>query len=263
MRDRVLLSAGAGNIDACIAAALEHGLGIEVMAFAFSNMLDHADIAAHIVRYQRLLARVHDAGLPVTLHGPFIDLASGSPDAKVNALAQARYRQGMAVAEQLGAKTVVFHANFIASLRAPDYRTGWHERNARFWTTIGREAADRGLTLAIENMWEFEPQIIAGLLADLDMPNVRACLDVGHAVLFSDPGVALEQWLHVLGPYIVHLHLNNNDGHTDVHRPLSRGVIDYRAVLPLLRALPHVQTMVLEMNHVVDMQESFGYFNLR
>jgi len=40
MTDTVLLSAGRQNIQECVQLAHERGLGIEVMAFAFPDVLD-------------------------------------------------------------------------------------------------------------------------------------------------------------------------------------------------------------------------------
>lgn len=257
--DSVVLSANPGNIQACITYAAEHGLGVEMMEFGYANALGD-DMDARIARYQALLRPLHEAGLFLSMHGPFVDLASGSPDPLVNTLAMARYRTGLNVATRLGARLVVYHANFIALLRAPDYRQGWTERNIPFWRTLGLEARERGLQIAVENMWEFEPEIIADLLRAVDLPEVQACLDVGHAHLFTDAGVPFTRWVEVLAPYIAHIHMNNNDGKTDIHRPFGQGALNMAHILNLLRHLPHAPRTVLEMNTLADMQASLPYF---
>ena len=255
MTDQVLLSAGRKNIDACLDLAAEYRLGIEVMAFAFPDVLD-GDWRTEVAWYQNALK---DVPL-VTMHGPFFDMAPGSPDKRVNALVRERYQQALDIAEMIHARTVVFHANFIGSLRNEDYRVGWHARNVEFWRDMAAYAATRNVTIAMENMWEFDPHIIADILKAVDHPNLRACIDVGHAHLFSD--VPFDHWLQVNAPYIVHMHMNNNDGKLDYHRAFPDGTLDYHALLPKIRALPHHPTMTLEMDDVDMMRRSLSYFEL-
>lgn len=261
MADQVLLSANQTNLEDCIKLALQYNLGIELMTFAFPYVLDNnwRDLLAS---YKDWLAPVRG---PITMHGPFLDMAPGSPDSRINEICKLRYKHGIHIASQIGAKYIVFHANFIASIHNPEYRYGWHQRNLTFWTEMAEYAQQKGVTIAIENMWEFDPDIIGDLLRELDHPNLRACIDIGHAHLFSiqqDEDLTFEDWLLTLAPYLVHIHMNNNDGKLDVHRSLADGVLPYTEILERLRKLPHQPTMVLEMDQVEDMRISLSYFNL-
>ena len=76
----VQLSAGIDNIEACVELAIAHNLGIEVMAFAFPHILDN-DWKHHVNEYRNYLRPVPG---PITLHGPFMDMAPGSPDMRIN-----------------------------------------------------------------------------------------------------------------------------------------------------------------------------------
>jgi len=254
--DRILLSAGRKNIEACIELAVEQELGIEVMNFAFPDVLDGA-WERDLVLYQQILTPV--PGL-ITMHGPFFDMTPGSPDKQIEAVVERRYKHAIEIAQALNAKIVVFHANFIASLHNEEYRVGWQKRNAEFWSPIAEFAAAHDVTLAVENMWEFDPFIITDVLHAVDHPNLRACLDVGHAHLFSK--VPFTEWLRVVEPYLVHVHMNNNDGKLDYHRAFPDGVLDYHQILTLLHALPNPVSMTLEMDTVDDMRRSLSYFGV-
>lgn len=256
MADRVLLSALPDNAEACVTLALEHGLGIELMAFAYPQLLD-GDWKSSLLHYRRLLAPLN--GL-ISLHGPFFDMAPGSIDEKIKALTVERYQQVIRIASELEAKTVVFHANFIAAIRTEDYRRGWQARNVEFWGRLGTFAQHHGVMLAVENMWEFDPDIIGDVLREVAHPHVRACLDVGHAHLFSD--VPFDVWLGRLAPFIVHAHINNNPGHADYHQGLHDGVLPYAQLLPRLRSLPHRPVLTLEMDRVEDMTSSLDLLEL-
>ncbi len=263
MTDLVSLSAGLNNIENCVELAQQCNLGIEVMAFSYPEILD-GDWRATVKQYKRLLDYVPG---PITLHGPFMDMVSGSPDPRVNAVSNARFSHAIRIAAELGAHIVVFHTNFIGTLHNAFYRIGWHQRNVAFWRPLADYAQQHGVVIALENMWEFDPTIIGNLLEEVNHPCLRACLDVGHAHVFSDKMYDFDYWLRVMEPWIIEYHMNNNNGIIDEHHGFDwdSGALDYNDILPKLRALntplkPPV--MVLEMNHVKDMSDSLYYFQL-
>ncbi len=260
MGDQVSLSAGIGNFKECVALACERGLGIELMAFSVPGVLD-GEWRTLTREYREALAAVPGK---LSIHGPFMDLVSGSPDERINMITYGRYEHVIRIADLLGVEQVVFHANYIGLLHNDFYRHGWHQRNVDFWGPLGDYARAYGIVVAIENMWEFDPSIIGNLLHELEHPNLRACIDVGHATLFSDPGVTFDHWRETLAPWVIELHMNNNNGAMDEHFGLDweHGVLDYGSLLPKLRDLPNKPLMVLEMDRLADMQESLHYFDL-
>ena len=259
--DQVLLSANRANFNDCVRLASQYRLGIEVMAFAFPDVLD-GNWQHLLQEYKHALREVRG---PITVHGPFLDMAPGSPDKRINEICKSRYKHGIHVAAELNARCIVFHANFIAAIHNLEYRHGWHERNLIFWRDMADYAADHGVPIAIENMWEFDPYIISDLLREINHPYLRACIDVGHAHLFSiqqDEKLSFEVWLRTMEPYLIHFHMNNNDGKLDVHRGFPDGVLDYNSILKRIRQMRHQATMTLEMDHVSDMRASLPYFDL-
>lgn len=256
MGERILLSSSPKNIEDCVRLAVAKDLGIELMVFAYPDVLD-GDWRAVVERYKVLLRPV--PGM-ITMHGPFMDMASGSPDQQINEVCKGRFRHALRIARDLGAQIVVLHANFIAAIHTEEYRAGWQRRNIAFWEQIADYAQQLNVTVAVENMWEFDPDIIGDVLKAIDHPNLRACLDVGHAHLYSQ--VPFTEWLDSLAPYLVHMHMNNNDGITDFHRGLGRGVLDYGALLDKVRTLPNPPSITLEMDAVEDMETSLPFFRL-
>jgi len=256
--DRVLLSAGQHNIEECIDLALNFNLGIEVMAFAFPAVLD-GDWEGTLATYRKMLRPV--PGL-LTMHGPFMDMAPGSPDHQIEQITVERYQQAIRIASELRAEVIVFHANFIAAIHNIEYRVGWHKRNLDFWARMAAYAERYGVTLAVENMWEFDPYIITDILKEVNHPYLRACLDVGHANLFSDEEFPFSLWLETVQPWLIHTHMNNNNGKIDVHHGLHDGVLDYHRVLEQIRSLPNPPTITLEMDKVSDMRASLYFLQL-
>lgn len=260
MTDRVLLTADRNNLEECVDLATEYNLGVEIMAFAYPDVLD-GNWEHEVSMYRTLLRRVPGT---ITMHGPFMDMVSGSPDERINQVCQQRYQHALYIARELDVNTLVLHANFIGSLHNPSYREGWHKRNVAFWAGLAEYAKQVDVTIALENMWEFEPGIIADLMREVDHPNLRACLDVGHAHVFGDKERNFNNWLNTMAPWLVHMHMNNNNGILDEHHAFDweDGVLDYHDILSKVRALNIDPTMVLEMWKVDDMRKSLHYFEL-
>ncbi len=256
MPDRILLGASLHTFDDCLQLARQFGVGLELQAFAYPDVLED-DWEGLLKTYQRALI---DLPGERAMHGPFLDMSSGSPDPRIREVVQRRFSHAIEIADRLQIPTVVFHANFIASIRNDAYRREWTLAQIEFWGPLAERALRLGITLALENMWEFDPNIIGGVLSELHSPSLMACLDVGHASLFSD--VPLRVWLDTLAPYLVHLHLNNNLGQVDEHLAFDDGVLDYHQVLPMLRALPNHPAFSLEIGEVEAIRRSLSYLHL-
>jgi len=255
--DQILLGTVQHNFSSCLPLALDYGLGLEIQTFAYPDVLagNWRDL---LMTYQRS-GLDHLAG-PLAVHGAFMDMAPGSPDPLIRDVTLRRTYEGLEVAAALGAQNIVFHTNFIASIRHPIYREGWTRRNIDFWGQVVTHAAALNLIITLENMWEPDPALLVDILQAVDSPYLRACLDVGHTSLFSE--TPFQDWLAAFEPYLVHVHTNNHDGRIDTHQALTDGVLDYTPILAALRALPVPPTITLEMNTVQAMQESFCCLDL-
>ncbi len=254
----ILLTADRNNVEDVMQLASERDLGVEVMAFAYPDILD-GNWKNTVATYRTILRRIIG---PVTLHGPFLDMAAGSPDTRINQVVFQRFQHAIHIASELEVKTIVLHANYIGSLHNEVYREGWHKRNVAFWFPLAEIARENGVTIALENMWEYEPSILADLLREVNHSNLQACIDIGHAYVFGDKDYDIQHWLDMMEPWLIHIHSNNNNGIIDEHYGYDwqQGVLDYNRILRLLHAMNKNLNVVLEMYHVEDMRDSLYYF---
>lgn len=225
--------------------ALTAGWGLELQAFSHPAVLEQPRTL--LKAYRSLLAGFSG---PLALHGAFFDMSVHSEDARIIATTRTRYLQNLDVAVALGAQRVIFHTNFLPMLRHPRFREQWLTRNLAFWSDFAGEARQRGLHIALENMWDPDPYLLQALMNELQSPDIGVCLDVSHTRVYGS-AYPLETWLAALAPYIIHIHLNNTDGSDDNHLGLqdARGVLHYASVLPYI--LSHVSDtvwMVLELD---------------
>lgn len=111
---------------------------------------------------------------------------------------------------------------------SPEAKTSW-------LADLVRAATDRGLTVTVENLDE-PPEVLRRVLDAI--PDLRCCLDVGHAHLDGRTDGA-RTYLEVLGDRLglVHVH-DNHGGHGkagDEHLSFGKGTVDLERDVRALR----------------------------
>ncbi len=253
--DKVLLACDHYNFDECLELANERGLGLEIQTFAYPDALDNHP--EWVTVYEHKLRGFTGE---LSMHGAFMDMTSASLDPKIVAVARERYLHNIEIAGRLHAQTIVFHANYLTNMRNIPFRRGWTDRQVQFWGRLVETAGAMNIRLALENMWEYDPALIGDVLRQIKSPTLIACLDVGHVHLFSE--VPFKNWLTDLDGYIQYTHLNNNGGRVDEHRGFDDGVLDYKAILPMLRSLPTPPLMSLEIESAAAMRRSLPFLDI-
>ena len=162
----------------------------------------------------RNLREVLDYNPVLSIHAPFMDLSPGAVDSRVREATMSRFHQVFEIAEILRPLAVVFHSGY------EKWRYGlnmdlWIEKSLLTWQPLNKVASGMGAMIAIENIFEEEPTNLKLLMEGMNSPNFGVCFDTGHFNLFSK--TSLEDWLEALNPYIVELHLHDNDGTQDQH----------------------------------------------
>lgn len=240
--------------------ALAYGSGLEIQAFSDPDVLQDS-WRPLLQEYKALLK---DFPGSISCHGAFFDMYAASFDPRVVALTRERYLLNLDIAAGLGATRVVFHTNFLPMIRTESYRHAWLQNQRAFLLMMELEAAQRGLELAIENMWDPDPHLMIELFADLPVPHIGVCLDVSHAYLYRfNRQQPVEFWLRTLSPYITHVHMNNTRGVIDEHLALNAqgGALNYAALLPALAELERDPILVVEIDEPEAAEQSLQFIN--
>jgi len=209
------------NIEETLKLAKEYNLGFEYNDFFAPDVLDDSD------RLVALCKNYKQHSLPeyTTLHGAFFDVIPFSLDKRVKEISLQRIHQSIDVARMMGAKAVVFHTNYNPFLNSTSYINGFIKENIRIWDEILKANPD--INIYLENMFDTTPDIMVKLAENLQAnPNFGICLDYGHAALSK---VAPYEWAKVLGQYVKHIHLNDNDLISDLHLAWGDGKIHREA----------------------------------
>ena len=166
-----------------------------------------------------------DYGPEISLHAPFMDLSPGAVDEKIRAITMERFEQALDLCGQLGAKTVVFHSGYEKwkyALRVDI----WLERSVLTWEPLIKKAQKTGIRIAVENIFEDSPDNLIALFERFSgCAHFGLCFDTGHFNLFSK--VPIESWIVPLKKNIIELHLHDNDGSMDAHRPIGDGTFPF------------------------------------
>jgi len=203
----------------------EHRLNLELYFSASSlDAMGREDIA-------RLRASL-DHNPSLSIHAPFMDLSPGAMDSKVRAITLERFSCVLDIAEVISPEVVVFHSGYEKWKYAhrPDI---WLKGSIMTWRPLIERAKDIGVKIAIENIFEDEPSNLRMLMDQLYSEHFGLCFDTGHFNLFST--VSLHAWLSDIGPYILALHLHDNDKSFDSHLPIGDGTFDFGTLFAILR----------------------------
>jgi sugar phosphate isomerase/epimerase len=230
--------------------AEERGTGIEIQHFADAPLLDGA--------WREKLTEIKNAfaGFSghVSMHAPFTSMDPASWDPQILAISRGRYFHALQIAEQLGARTAVFHLWYPISSKYHGRLDGWIDRRITFWGEFARVAEKLGVTIVLENTHEEDPSAQARLLQAVNSPALRACLDTGHANMTA--ATTLERWIAELSPWLTHVHAHNNSGSTDDHWTFEKGTLNMPAVLRGLAALKNPPRVCLELRNMDDQLSS-------
>lgn len=143
----------------------------------------------------------------------------------------------------LGCRTYVLHLGFTDP--AQDRPASWDRvRNAV--DALAPEAEALGIALALENGmagYQASNEELLSLVADYAHPAVGICYDSGHAHVST--GRATEV-LESFAPYVVTVHLHDNDGTGDQHLLPGQGTIDWVPLAAALRQCPRLLNVETE-----------------
>ena len=220
------------------------GLGLEIAQFCTAaNIDENFDSKDFEVRQQIV------SGQNVIFHAPFNELFPCAIDPKARELAAFRYRQAIDLALEYGASKIVIHGGYNPYIYYPVWYT---EQSILFWRDFLQE--DPKIQIVLENVLEEESAYILDIVREVDHPDFRMCLDIGHVNAYASHSPV--QWLQECAVWISHFHIHNNDGSWDSHNSLEHGTIPMEALLRQADSICPEATYTLE---VIDALQSVAW----
>jgi sugar phosphate isomerase/epimerase len=211
----------------------EHRINPEL--YFSSDSLDHITVSTIKTLMERL-----DYNPSFSIHAPFMDLSPGAVDEKIRAITLDRFFAVFDIAAVLRPKTIVFHSGYEKWKYAHRIDL-WLEGSLPTWEVLLRKAEAMNVRIAIENVFEDHPENLRMLMEKINSEHFGVCFDTGHFNLFST--ISLSEWLGELKPYIVELHLHDNDKTSDAHSAIGEGTFDFNALFAMVKDKDMVYTI--------------------
>jgi sugar phosphate isomerase/epimerase len=202
--------------------ATAYHCGIEIQSFWNPEFLKREPNA--ISYHQQVLNGIDTRGL----HGPFADLCPGSIDEMVREVARNRFNLAVQIAQKLNSTHIILHHGYVPGTSHP---SGWLSRSTVFWRAF-LDAVPKSIQIHLENLLEFDPELISEVVSSINRPNLDICLDIGHAHCNSKRTVIY--WIEQLKQQIGWVHMHDNHGGNDEHLGLGRGNIPMHEVCQAL-----------------------------
>ena len=218
---------------------------VEVLSLGRHSLLDPAN--ARVVEL---------AGLPFSVHGPFLHFEFGSRSSAAHRAAVDLHRRHLAATAELGGRLYVVHPDLQRRQRLLDRRTVYLLESA--FEELAELQDESGVTIAVENL-PFARHSHFRAPGDLDLRGLGLALDIGHAAATG----TLAHWLEDETHDLRHVHLHDNEGLPggDQHLPLGRGIIDVAPVIAAARSAE--ASLVLEHKNEADVIESLRHLHER
>ncbi len=245
---KILVIPDRKNIKASLELSAKYQLGFEYNDFFTPAVLeDEVGIRRIVSEYQ-----AYDLPEYTTLHGAFYDVIPFSVDSRIRRIADMRIEQSIQAAQSIGARAVVFHTNYNPFLNTEDYMRNWIQTNIRYWSGVLERYQE--VNIYLENMFDTTPDILERLSEGLgEYANYGICLDYAHAALSK---VEPELWAKQLGPFVKHIHLNDNDRVSDLHLAWGDGLMNREKFYQSYEDYMADATVLIETNSMENQARS-------
>lgn len=193
--------------------------------------------------FRSVAEQLHEHGLEITFHFPYMDLSPGSPEPEVRKLTIRRFEQMLPLVSLFKPKTAVCHTGYDPR-KYGSMRDVWLRNSFPIWSDLARKIVEEGCMLMLENVYEDGPSDILNLIEPLQEFGVGFCLDSGHQAVFGRR--PLHEWIVSMAPYLRQVHLHDNCGKNDDHRAPGMGTIDFEMLFREMRnrfSVPPVVTL--------------------
>jgi sugar phosphate isomerase/epimerase len=209
-------------LDFMLKHRLQPEIGLEGDFFYDQSREDYAAVA-------RVL---QEADLPCTLHAPFYDLAPGAFDREIRRITREKLHRAFELIAIFQPRSVVCHLNYEENKHA-NKQDEWFDHSLDTWRELLALAEAGQAPIMLENTYELGPEHHRQMFTALPSPFLRFCLDTGHTLAFAKN--SWRDWLPTLAPWLGQLHLHDNSGDSDDHRPIGSGIFDFAGLFGYLK----------------------------
>jgi sugar phosphate isomerase/epimerase len=190
--------------------------------------------------------------LTFVVHAPWAGVNIATPSPALRRAVLKRLEQSIVVAGQLGCRLWLFHPGSKTGLSHIYPGKDW-QLNLESVRALLQVARREGVNVAIENTPEPFPSLMKSVdnfhrfYQDLN-DDIGMVLDVAHANLNNQ----IQEFITQLSKKIVHMHVSDNNGDSDLHLGIGHGNIDWTAVAKLVKAADYNNLIMIESTDHIE-----------
>ena len=208
-------------------------------------------IYAHetILKMKRL---AKEYNLPLQVHAPYVNVRLADLNPRIREASIQSIKDGIDLARQLDARIVTINLGNTTKRRLKQVHKDVRKGLLDSISTLSDYAEQHDVTIGIENVptdtsaWTEalgkRTEEIIEILKETHSKNIGVTFDVGHANTIDDPA----NFAVKLAPYMVNVHVHDNDGSNDQHLVIGQGNIDFLKILNILKQNGYAGSLVLE-----------------
>ena len=194
---------------------------------------------------------------PNSVHAPIKDVDIAAQNPKVRDKSIKLIMKTLEYCRSIECPILVLHPNGEegASLKPVDSKKNLIDSLTR----VAKRAEDLGVNVAIENMIDvkgrrFGSRIfhIKEVIESIGSPSLGICFDTGHVNLFADPNISMDGEIFEAGEHLMTLHVHDNNGMKDEHKPPGDGNIDWSQVVEALKKVNYTGVFMMEVQESDD-----------
>ena len=225
--------------------ARKHNLGIEISDFCTADNMD-----INYNETKEIVKKEIEGINRFTFHGPFNELFPSAIDTKARRLAMDRFIESYNLAKMYHANRIIYHSGYYSNMYYPIW---FKEKSISFWREFF-SSIDDAIMVCMENVFDDDPEVLINIIDEVNNPNFKICLDIGHANCYTK--ISVLDWIKRLNKRIGHFHIHNNDGFVDTHNGINDGIINMKEVFEAINVYAPNATITLE---VLESKESVDW----
>jgi len=190
--------------------------------------------------------------LDFVVHAPWAGINIATPSPALRHTVLKRLTKSLVLAGQLDCRLWLFHPGSKTGL-SPIYPGKDWQLNLESVRTLLQVARKEGVEIAIENTPEPFPSLMKSVddfhrfYQELD-DDIGMVLDVAHANLNNQ----IHDFLKQFSKKLVHIHVSDNDGVSDLHRGIGHGNIDWTKVAKHVKEADYGNLVVIESTDHIE-----------
>ena len=203
-------------------------------------------------RAKKLNEIAETCNLTFVVHAPWAGVNIATPSQALRRAVLKRLTQSIVVAGQLGCYLWLFHPGSRTGLSPIYPGKDWQMNlgSVRYLLDVARR---EGVNVAIENTPEPFPSLMKSVddfhrfYQDLN-DDIGMVLDVAHANLNNQ----IQEFIKQFSKKIVHMHLSDNNGDSDLHLGIGHGNIDWTVVAKLVKVADYNNLIMIESTDHIE-----------